>query len=421
MSEKRYRITTSTKQFESDNAGSDYLKEDNGVFYAKEHKSDDWQQIKKFEERTSTLEKWHKCSWVFAVIGYIGTFILLGILVGNNKAHNTGNTIASILMVVWIYVGIWIVMLIGGLIDKVLNQYPPYYEQITNKEIKKIIESNKWRSGITSSSNTYKNYSSKSNYSGGGYSSGGSGGARSGSYSGGSSGGGYSGYSGNYISSSDLDKALKDIESKGKSWEDLANFTTDEEREKLFAEYFKDKEKGEAANDKFNREQLGPARKRTLNKIFSEAEYEDDETKENLKEKIDNFDNTISNDEFQTTVKEIRKFQERKKLKDNHLKYEGRLSNKDVKAIKDVLGYVCMGCGLDPVKEYGLEMKGILEAHHKTPWAEIKENEVRTVEPNDFYILCPNCHRMIHRLDSPDDLDGLKEVLNQNKKSHWWD
>jgi hypothetical protein len=28
---------------------------------------------------------------------------------------------------------------------------------------------------------------------------------------------------------------------------------------------------------------------------------------------------------------------------------------------------------------------------------------------------------MIHRLDSPDDLDGLKEVLNQNKKSHWWD
>lgn len=268
--------------------------------------------------------------------------------------------------------------------------------------------------------NSYKDYYSR-NYSGSKHSGGGSGGARSGSYSGGSSGGGYSGYSSNYISSSDLDKALKDIESKGKSWEDLANFTTDEEREKLFTEYFKDKEKGEAANDKFNREQLGPARKRTLNKIFAEAEYEDDEIKENLKEKIDNFDNTISNDEFQTTVKEIRKFQERKKLKDNHIKYEGRLSNKDIKTIKDVLGYVCMGCGLDPVKEYGSEMKGILEAHHKTPWAEIKENEVRTVEPNDFYILCPNCHRMIHRLDSPDDLDGLKEVLNQNKKSHWWD
>lgn len=311
---------------------------------------------------------------------------------------------------------IW--LLISSIVSSFLKDSKYYLEILSDKDINQVIENNKISNSSTKLS--YKNYSSKS-YSGGGYSGGGSGGARSGSYSGGSSGGGYSGYSSNYISSSDLDKALKDIESKGKSWEDLANFTTDEEREKLFAEYFKDKEKGEAANDKFNREQLGPARKRSLNKIFAEAEYEDDEVKENLKEKIDNFDNTISNDEFQTTVKEIRKFQERKKLKDNHIKYEGRLSNKDVKAIKDVLGYVCMGCGLDPVKEYGSEMKGILEAHHKKPWSEIKENETRTVEPDDFYILCPNCHRMIHRLDSPDDLDGLKEVLNQNKKSHWWE
>lgn len=414
MSEKRFKITTSKKIFESDNASPDYLKEDNGVFYAKEHKSDDWQKITNFEERTSTLEKWDKYSWVFALIGYIGTFILCGILVGNNKAHTTGNTIAGILMVVWIYVGIPITILIAKLIDKILKQYPPYYEQISNKKIKQLIENSKKHSSSTQSS--YKNYSSRS-YSSGGYSGGGSGGAGSGSYSGGS----YNGYSKNYISSSDLDKALKDIESKSKSWEDLANFTTDEEREKLFAEYFKDKEKGEVANDKFNREQLGPARKRTLNKIFAEAEYENDEVKEKLQEKVNNLSDSISDAEFQTTAKEIRKFQERKKLKDNHLKYEGRLSNKDVKAIKDVLGYVCMGCGLDPVKEYGVEMKGILEAHHKTPWSEIKENEVRTVEPDDFYILCPNCHRMIHKLDSPDDLDGLKEVLNQNKKSNWWD
>lgn len=415
MSEKRYKITTSKKVFETDNVGPDYLKEENGVFYAKEIKTDNWQQIKKFEKRTSALDKWLNWSWFFGIIGYISVFFIFGFIGGiDDKPLDIIGKIFLILMCIWIYLGIWVVMEIGEWINNSLKRYPSYHELLTNKEIKNIIESYKWRS--TSTQSSYKNYSSRS------YSGGGSGGARSGSYSGGgSSGGGYSGYSSNYISSSELDKALKDIESKGKSWEDLANFTTDEEREKLFAEYFKDKEKGELANDKFNREQLGPARKRTLNKIFAEAEYEDDEVKENLKEKIDNFDNTISNDEFQTTVKEIRKFQERKKLKDNHIKYEGRLSNKDVKAIKDVLGYVCMGCGLDPVKEYGSEMKGILEAHHKTPWSEIKENEVRTVEPDDFYILCPNCHRMIHRLDSPDDLDGLKEVLNQNKKSHWWD
>ena len=29
--------------------------------------------------------------------------------------------------------------------------------------------------------------------------------------------------------------------------------------------------------------------------------------------------------------------------------------------------------------------------------AEIKENEIRTVKPDDFYILCPNCHRMIRK------------------------
>ena len=419
MAEKQYKITTSKKVFETDNVGPDYLKEESGVFYAREIKTDNWQQIKKFEKRTSALDKWHNWAWFVGIVAYLGSiFSPLLVIDEGEKIDNIFGIILGVFWCVWFYLGMFVISKIGDYIDKILEKSPSYYEQISDRKIKQIVENNKWH--FTSTQSSYKNYSSRS-YSGGGYSGGGSGGARSGSYSGGSSGGGYSGYSSNYISSSDLDKALKDIESKGKSWEDLANFTTDEEREKLFAEYFKDKEKGEAANDKFNREQLGPARKRTLNKIFSEAEYEDDETKENLKEKIDNFDNTISNDEFQTTVKEIRKFQERKKLKDNHIKYEGRLSNKDVKAIKDVLGYVCMGCGLDPVKEYGSEMKGILEAHHKTPWAEIKENEVRTVEPNDFYILCPNCHRMIHRLDSPDDLDGLKEVLNQNKKSHWWD
>lgn len=415
MAEQRYKITTSKKVFETDNVGPDYLKEESGVFYAKENKSDDWKQIIKFEKRTSALEKWRSWAWFVGMIAYFGSlFFPLLLVEKGGKIDNIFGVVLFVFWGIWFYLGGFVISKIGDYIDKILEKNPSYYEQISDRKIKQIIENNKWR--YTSTQSSYKNYSSKSNYSGGG-----SGGARSGSYSGGSSGGGYSGYSGNYISSSDLDKALKDIESKGKSWKDLANFTTDEEREKLFAEYFKDKEKGEAANDKFNREQLGPARKRTLNKIFAEAEYEDEEIKENLKEKIDNFDNTISNDEFQTTVKEIRKFQERKKLKDNHIKYEGRLSNKDIKTIKDVLGYVCMGCGLDPVKEYGSEMKGILEAHHKTPWAKIKENEVRTVEPNDFYILCPNCHRMIHRLDSPDDLDGLKEVLNQNKKSHWWD
>ena len=317
MAEKRFKITTSKKQFDIDWINRDLFKTENGVCYAREKITDDWSEIKTFEKRTSPLEKWDDGFFLGYWWLFFGTLSLIGVLTKIKELAIT----AAVLCVPQIALFIWLI--IDSIVKKCLKNSKEYFETLSNKEIKKIIESNTWRSGITTSSKSYKNYSSRS-YSGGGYSGGGSGGARSGSYSGGSSGGGYSGYSGNYISSSDLDKALKDIESKGKSWEDLANFTTDEEREKLFAEYFKDKEKGEAANDKFNREQLGPARKRTLNKIFAEAEYEDDETKENLKEKIDNFDNTISNNEFQTTVKEIRKFKERKKLKDNHIKYEGR-------------------------------------------------------------------------------------------------
>lgn len=389
MNLERYKFTTSEKQFISYNVGEYHLKERNGFFYARDHENHNWSKLEKLEKRVNLCDKCGQ--WL-----YIINIILVVIFAFSFKIDGDGwLALASIgFPLVW-----------GG---SLIN----WYESLSDKEIEEIIEKNKSHFTSVASSDSYKKHSSRRDYSGG---------AEGGSYSGGSSGGGYSGYSSNYISSSDLDKALKDIESKGKSWEDLANFTTDEEREKLFAEYFKDKEKGEAANDKFNREQLGPARKRTLNKIFSEAEYEDDETKENLKEKIDNFDNTISNDEFQTTVKEIRKFQERKKLKDNHVKYEGRLNNKDVKSIKEYHGYVCMGCGLDPVKEYGAEMKVILEAHHKKPWAEIKENEVRTVEPGDFYILCPTCHRVIHRLEHPDDLDGLKEIVNPKKKRSWWD
>lgn len=411
MAEKRFKITTSKKQFDVDWINRDLFKTENGICYAREKTTDDWAEIKTFEKRTRPLEKWDDVSWFFGIILYIGGFILLYQFAGYYEK------IVGVLVALWVYLGIGVDLWLGELINKILTPLPSYYEQLSNKETKKIIESNTWRSEITTSSKSYKNYSSRS-YSGGGYSGGGSGGARSGSYSGGSSGGGYSEYSGNYISSSDLDKALKVLESDGKDWNKLANSTTDEERENLFSQYFKNEQKGKAANDKFNREQVWPARTETLNNILNEAEYEDETTKENLNEKIRQFDSEISNEDFQKTAREIRKYQERKKLKDNHVKYEGRLSNKDVKAIKEYHGYVCMGCGLDPLKEYGAEMKGILEAHHKKPWAEIKENEIRTVKPDDFYILCPNCHRMIHKLNSPDDLNSLREVLNQNKKFH---
>ena len=62
-------------------------------------------------------------------------------------------------------------------------------------------------------------------------------------------------------------------------------------------------------------------------------------------------------------------------------------------------------------------MKNILEAHHKTPFSELEEGKSRIVKPDDFLILCPTCHRMIHKLSSPDDLEGLKKLLSKNNEN----
>ena len=388
MGLEHYKFTTSTKQFVSHDVDESHLKEQNGVFYAREHENHNWSKLEKLEKKVCISEKLG--GWI-----YVLNIILLVIICSYCFNLNNNDALAA-----------W--GLIGGLYGFPLLWFGlliNWYEALSDKEIKNIIEKNKIHFTSAVSSNSYKKRSSSSSYSGGNS----------------SGGGGSFGGTSTYVPANDINKALKDFETNGKDTNTLINDVSDEEREKLFSKYFKDEDKGQYANDKFNRDIAWPARKQTLEKILNEAEYEDDETKENLSEKINNLGEEISNEDFQATAKEIRTFQERKRAKDNHIKYEGRLSNKDIQAIKEYHGYVCMGCGLDPVEEYGEQMKGILEAHHKTPWAEIKENEVRTVEPNDFYILCPNCHRMIHRLDSPDDLDGLKEVLNQNKKSHWWD
>ena len=47
----------------------------------------------------------------------------------------------------------------------------------------------------------------------------------------------------------------------------------------------------------------------------------------------------------------------------------------------------CEGCGFADAAE------GYLDAHHLVPLA----NEVRTSTAQDFAVLCPTCHRVVHR------------------------
>ena len=62
----------------------------------------------------------------------------------------------------------------------------------------------------------------------------------------------------------------------------------------------------------------------------------------------------------------------------------------------------CQACGVEPLKVYGVE---VIEAHHRIPLS--KSEEGRVTEIADLIMLCPNCHRAVHRI--PDcEFDVLK-------------
>lgn len=73
-------------------------------------------------------------------------------------------------------------------------------------------------------------------------------------------------------------------------------------------------------------------------------------------------------------------------------------------------GYDCQACGFNFEKFYGKELgKEFIEVHHIKPLSEIgRESEINPVE--DLIPLCPNCHRMIHRI--PGKVLSVAEVKN---------
>lgn len=410
MSEKQYRFTTKTHDFESDNVGLDCLKEENGVFYARENKQDNWSQLKLLEHRTSSYEWWTNNKGGVAFFSYIIAIVCC--VVGCN-IYSVPDWLKGVIAIMINPLSYTLICILLDVcfIDSYLKSLPSYFKPFLEKEIENIIAQNK-RLATLGTSSTNKGDSGR-------YSGGGSGGSSSRSSGGGGS-GGASGSS-SYVSSLQLEKALNDLEAKGITWGDLVNNKTDAEREKLFAEHFGNTDQGISASERFNKEDVWPSRKAHLKKLIEDGDYENESDKQQLSEKLSTWGEEMTNDSFQKFAREIKNFTEKKQRKENHIKYEGRLSNKAIQEIKEYHGYVCMGCGLDPVAEYGENMKGILEAHHKKPWAEIENEQTREVNANDFFVLCPNCHKMIHKLDQPDSLDELKEILNPPRKISWWD
>lgn len=76
---------------------------------------------------------------------------------------------------------------------------------------------------------------------------------------------------------------------------------------------------------------------------------------------------------------------------------------------------ICECCGLDPRRDYGFTgpaQETPLDVHHSVPLRGLADGETRSYRiPEDFMVLCPTCHRMIHKTEDPSDLSGLKDKL----------
>lgn len=106
---------------------------------------------------------------------------------------------------------------------------------------------------------------------------------------------------------------------------------------------------------------------------------------------------------------------EEKRLK-NHISYEGRIGVRDKRILKEKLGYTCQACGLKMSEKYGNIGANYIELHHKVPYSQLQENDNRLLNVNDFCVLCPNCHRMIHKLENAGDIKLLKEILKSKSE-----
>lgn len=85
------------------------------------------------------------------------------------------------------------------------------------------------------------------------------------------------------------------------------------------------------------------------------------------------------------------------------------------RAVLAVKAPVCEACGLEPRVHYAFFGKREalpLDVHHSRPLFKLSEGERKSYRvPDDFLVLCPTCHRMIHHQENPADLGKLKSRL----------
>jgi predicted HNH restriction endonuclease len=94
-----------------------------------------------------------------------------------------------------------------------------------------------------------------------------------------------------------------------------------------------------------------------------------------------------------------------------HLQYERNrvLVKRKKQAVLKLTGRLaCEACGFDYAERYLDLGRDFCEVHHGKPLA---KREERITNLDDLYILCSNCHRMIHRTDPMESVEIFRRRL----------
>ena len=91
-----------------------------------------------------------------------------------------------------------------------------------------------------------------------------------------------------------------------------------------------------------------------------------------------------------------------------YLERDSSLPRKAKEAFEQKHGELfCESCGLRPVPTYG---HPLVDAHHRLPLSQYATAGKVSTSPSDFAILCPSCHRAVHKhVDC--DVDAVKKGL----------
>ncbi len=85
---------------------------------------------------------------------------------------------------------------------------------------------------------------------------------------------------------------------------------------------------------------------------------------------------------------------------------------------KEIHGAQCQvpACGKRLNSLYGGVGEGYIEAHHLTPFADLKGRPTKLNPKTDFAVVCPDCHRMIHRRKEPYSLLEVSSMIVETQK-----